>query len=79
MNTSRVKWQCRRGMLELDILLQDFVDEKYGLLTDKEKNDFDALLKYPDQNLQDYFYGRATPIDAGIADIVSRIRKPTLS
>ena len=48
MNTN-YRWQCRRGMLELDLLLNNFVDKKVNTLSEQEKQSFELLLSYPDQ------------------------------
>ena len=37
MHDSQVKWKCRKGLRELDILLSRYFEEKYSNLTDKEK------------------------------------------
>ena len=37
MHDSQVKWKCRKGLRELDILLSRYFQEKYSNLTDKEK------------------------------------------
>ncbi|OGT20232.1 MAG: hypothetical protein A2V90_03650 [Gammaproteobacteria bacterium RBG_16_57_12] len=76
MNSSRLRWQCRRGMLELDLMLEAFLEQRYEQLSERERSAFEELLTYPDQLLQDYFYGRAAPIDAGIADVIQKIRQP---
>ena len=44
----RFAWRCRRGLLELDIVLQDFVQHHYDALTLEELQVFDALLALPD-------------------------------
>lgn len=44
----RLSWRCRRGMLELDIVLQRFVSEQYSALTLAELEVFDGLLELPD-------------------------------
>ena len=49
----RIRWRCRRGMLELDIVLQGFVDKYYMQLDDIELKNFDALLSLPDNDLWD--------------------------
>ena len=49
----RVRWRCRRGMLELDIVLQRFVDKHYTQLNETELQQFDALLNLPDNDLWD--------------------------
>jgi antitoxin CptB len=49
----RVRWRCRRGMLELDIVLQRFVDKHYTQLNETELQQFDTLLNLPDNDLWD--------------------------
>ncbi|MCK5714455.1 MAG: succinate dehydrogenase assembly factor 2 [Nitrosomonadaceae bacterium] len=49
----RVRWRCRRGMLELDIVLQRFVDKHYTQLNEIELQQFDTLLNLPDNDLWD--------------------------
>ncbi len=49
----RVRWRCRRGMLELDIVLQRFVDKHYTQLNEDELQQFDTLLNLPDNDLWD--------------------------
>ena len=71
---SRLRWQCRRGMLELDALLGDFVDDHYHELTEHEKTVFKSLLEMQDQLLFDYFFGNAKSIDKDINHVVERIR-----
>ena len=50
MEKNRLIWACRRGMLELDILLSRFVEEHYDLLSEDEKLRFDVLLECEDQD-----------------------------
>ncbi len=70
----RLAWQCRRGMLELDLMLQGFVDRCYGDLSERQRQTFEELLKTPDQLLLDYLMGRTVPFDKDIADVARRIR-----
>ncbi len=49
----RVRWRCRRGMLELDIVLQRFLDKHYAQLNENELQQFDTLLNLPDNDLWD--------------------------
>lgn len=49
----RLSWRCRRGMLELDIVLGRFVQLHYADLDDIQKTAFDVLLDMPDQMLWD--------------------------
>ncbi len=70
----RLRWQCRRGMLELDALLGDFVEHHYLQLDGHQKIIFKQVLNFPDQLLFDYFFGNAKPIDKDISHVIERIR-----
>ena len=54
----RVRWRCRRGLLELDIVLGRFVERHYGGLDEDGRAAFDALLDMPDTELWDIIIGR---------------------
>lgn len=49
----RVRWRCRRGLLELDIILRRFVDEHYAKLDETEIRQFETLLDLSDNDLWD--------------------------
>ncbi len=55
----RVRWQCRRGMLELDLVLDSFIERHFGALDEAELRAFDALLARPDPELFDLIMGHA--------------------
>lgn len=57
----RVRWRCRRGLLELDIVLGRFVEQRYAGLDRAQKEAFDALLDMPDTVLWDMIAGREAP------------------
>ncbi len=53
----RIRWRCRRGLLELDIVLGRFVERHYAGLDVAERTAFDALLDMPDTELWDMITG----------------------
>jgi antitoxin CptB len=69
-----MRWKCRRGMLELDLLLRDFMDCGYDQLDTAQRRRFDALLDYPDAVLLEWFMGRIRPTDKDVAQLVNTIR-----
>ena len=71
---SRTRWRCRRGMLENDWLLGQFLAHGYAQLDQEGRNAFERLLDYPDNVLLDVVMGRQTTVDAGIARLVPAIR-----
>lgn len=72
---SQLLWQCRRGMLELDLLLIPFAEKKYIYLPDKEKKDFRDLLHYPDPVLFAWIMGHESPEEPELVHIVQLIRR----
>ena len=69
----RIRWRCRRGMLENDLLLSRFLDENAAMLTDADVANLDALLDMTDDRLWDLLAGRAEP-DPSLAAFVARVR-----
>jgi antitoxin CptB len=78
MNTN-YRWQCRRGMLELDLLLNNFVDKKGATLTQQEKESFELLLSYPDQTLLDLLLGNSVSSDPSISALVLQIQSTSFN
>ena len=72
---ARLLWQCRRGMLELDAMLQAFMDKRYDDLNEVQQRAFERLLQTPDQLLLEYLMGRTIPIDKEVADVASRVHE----
>ena len=48
---SRIRWDCRRGMLELDMVLARFLEQDFERLTPQEVEAFKGLLGYSDPDL----------------------------
>ncbi len=60
---NRLRWRCRRGSLELDLILGDFMTSRYSQLSVEERAVFESLLELPDQSLSDWFDGKIEPPD----------------
>jgi len=73
-SADRLRWHCRRGMLELDLLLEGFLDKGYPGLSAEDKELFVRVLDFEDQLLLDWLMGHVIPSDPGISRLVSRIR-----
>ena len=67
----RVRWQCRRGFLELDVVLTRFLDRHFETLSAQQRAAFNRLLDYPDNDLWDFVTGKQPPPDAETARIIS--------
>ncbi len=70
----RLRWRCRRGMLELDLLLQGFLDRDYAQLDVAQKEVFVRLLELPDQTLSEYLLGSSEIAQKEFVDVIERIR-----
>jgi antitoxin CptB len=79
MTEINYRWQCRRGMLELDLLLNNFVDKKVATLTQQEKDSFELLLSYPDQTLLDLLLGNSVSSDSSISALVLQIQSTSFN
>jgi len=58
----RLSWRCRRGLLELDIVLQRFLEHHLTGLNAEELAAFDSLLDYPDNEFFDVVTLRKDPV-----------------
>lgn len=74
MNDAQLRWQCRRGMRELDLLLTDFLENDYSHSSEEQKQAFRKLLGLADPDLIGYLLGAQTPPDIALANVVSQIR-----
>jgi antitoxin CptB len=70
----RLRWRCRRGMLELDLMLNDFLDQGLEQLDAGEQSIFQRLLDYPDQMLLEMLMGRMVPADKETVHVIGKIR-----
>lgn len=71
---NRLRWQCRRGMLELDACLSHFNDAVYASLTVHEQADFVRLLMQDDFQIFDWLTGQSD-VPADLRAIVERLRE----
>jgi antitoxin CptB len=71
----RLRWRCRRGMRELDIVLAAFVEQTNPAAGPRELAAFERLLDYADDVLLEWLMGRSLASDRELADVVARIRR----
>ncbi|MCD6055930.1 MAG: succinate dehydrogenase assembly factor 2 family protein [Gammaproteobacteria bacterium] len=75
----RVRWHCRRGMLELDLILIPFFDKQYHILDSPQKQVFQTLLTYPDPDLFACLMGQQEPNEPALKEIIKLIRHANAS
>jgi len=74
---SGLRWQCRRGMRELDELLSAYVDRGYPSASDAEKASFRELLALPDPELARYLLSGQELAHGVAARVITQIRNTT--
>lgn len=75
MDKNRLLWASRRGMLELDLILQPFVESNYDSLSERDKLRFEVLLEIEDQQLFMWLMKREQPVDPEMQRIVTIIHE----
>lgn len=71
---SKIKWHCRRGMLELDLFFDNFIKYHLDKMTDADCELFDEFLKTPDPVLYAWFMGNLVPEDKESLKFVEIVR-----
>ena len=74
MRHERLRWRSRRGLLELDIILERFWKNAGGELSDDDAAALERLLQLPDNDLLDLVMGRAQTPDDRLRDMVHKLR-----
>jgi antitoxin CptB len=67
---NRLHWKCRRGLLELDLVLQRLLPS----VKEEECKSLDQMLELPDNDLWDIVIGRSNAFEPHLNDIVARLR-----
>jgi antitoxin CptB len=70
---ARLRWRCRRGMRELDVLLERYLEERYPSAAVREQQAFEALLEIPDPQLFAYLMKKETPAYPDWVDVIDKL------
>ena len=70
---SKLRWRCRRGMKELDILLLRYLECYYDNASPREQGIFAEILELQDPQLYAFITGRERPPDGAFADVVRKL------
>lgn len=71
---ARLRWHCRRGMKELDVLLARYLEHDYPGAATLEREAFARLLDLQDPELFGYLLGGERPADDALRHLIARIR-----
>ena len=72
---SKLKWHCRRGMKELDVLLTCYLEQHYKQAPAVEQQTFEALLELSDKDLYTYLIEFESPKDERMQVFVEKMRR----
>lgn len=73
ISLARLRWRCRRGMRELDELLQRYLEQRYPYAREIERRVFESLVELPDPTLLAYLLNQQTPTDPDLQHVITRI------
>ncbi len=71
----RAQWRCRRGLLELDIILQRFMDKHYIHMSAQQLQQFETLLSLPDNDLWDLISARKLTKDNHLQSVLRLLQE----
>jgi len=69
----RLRWRCRRGMRELDVLMLRYLDHGWPQASESERKVFLRLLDSEDDKLWQWFMGRERPADKELDELIQHI------
>jgi len=67
---SRLRWRCRRGMRELDVLLLRYLDREFAGASPDVQTAFERLLSAQDPEILDLLAGRLVADDDGLNEVI---------
>lgn len=70
----RLKWLCRRGMKELDLLMEGYLQHDYPHAEAPRQVAFEKLLSYQDPLILDLLFGRERDDDAQVQALIDVLR-----
>ena len=74
ISAEKLRWQCRRGMRELDVLLERYLRDSYSDDAAADQQRFRDLLAAQDPDLQRWLLGGIDHPDPDFGPLVARIR-----
>ena len=76
---SRLRWRCRRGLLENDLLIERFFTTHGSAITPSQAEGLQLLMELADNDLLDLLLRRTEPVDldhAGAIEVLGLLRRP---
>ncbi|MGH8643190.1 MAG: succinate dehydrogenase assembly factor 2 [Gammaproteobacteria bacterium] len=70
----RLKWRCRRGVRELDLILGEFLETRFGTLSRNQQELFGHLLDQNDQDILAWLAGKSPPETPALQVLIHDLR-----
>jgi len=70
----RLRWRSRRGLLELDLVFERFLADRFDALDARQLEAYRRLLAWPDNDLLDAVNGLTVPDDPELAELIGMLR-----
>ncbi|MBS0306877.1 MAG: succinate dehydrogenase assembly factor 2 [Proteobacteria bacterium] len=78
----RLKWRCRRGLLENDLFIERFFRQHEETITTRQAEGLELLMELADNDLLDLLLGRTEPQGAidtpAVREVLALLRRPPL-
>lgn len=71
---NKLRWRCRRGTLELDLMLLRYLENSYLAASSAERKTFVQLLELEDTDLMHYLMGEDVSNAANLTELIGKIR-----
>ena len=71
----RLRWRCRRGMKELDLVMLGYLERHYDQASAAEREAFEALIEIQDPQLYAYVTGKDAPPEGPMRHVVECLRR----
>ena len=79
---SRLRWRCRRGLLENDLFVERFFERHAATMTATQAHALQALMDLPDNDLLDLLLARREPQDdlarPDVVQVLALMRQPRM-
>ncbi len=72
---SRLRWRCRRGIKEMDLIFEHFLEQQYAELSTAQKSLFSQILEENDLDIMDWILARKEPANAEYNALLEKFRK----
>ena len=73
-DSAKLRWRCRRGMKELDVLLLRFLEREYPQASPADRQAFARIIELQDPELFGYLVTRTVVADPSLSHVIARIR-----